>query len=59
MNTKCSTTSGNGATEGRRHMRYNGVVQRNLIVHQYEEIDPAILFDLAKNRLGGLPGVPG
>lgn len=40
-------------------MRYNGVVQRNLIVHQYEEIDPAILFDLAKNRLGGLPGVPG
>jgi len=24
---------------------------RNLIVHQYEEIDPAILFDLAKNRL--------
>ena len=25
---------------------------RNLIVHQYEEIDPAILFDLAKNRLG-------
>jgi uncharacterized protein YutE (UPF0331/DUF86 family) len=25
---------------------------RNLIVHQYEEIDPAILFDLSKNRLG-------
>ncbi len=25
---------------------------RNLIVHQYEEIDPVILFDLAKNRLG-------
>lgn len=25
---------------------------RNLIVHQYEGIDPAILFDLAKNRLG-------
>ena len=24
---------------------------RNLIVHQYEEIDPAVLFDLAKNRL--------
>ena len=24
---------------------------RNLIVHQYEEIDPAILFGLAKNRL--------
>jgi uncharacterized protein YutE (UPF0331/DUF86 family) len=24
---------------------------RNLIVHQYEEIDPVILFDLAKNRL--------
>ena len=25
---------------------------RNLIVHQYEQIDPAILYDLAKNRLG-------
>ncbi len=25
---------------------------RNLIVHQYEEIDPVILFDLSKNRLG-------
>lgn len=25
---------------------------RNLIVHQYEGIDPAILFDLAKGRLG-------
>lgn len=25
---------------------------RNLIVHQYEGIDPAILFDLAKSRLG-------
>ena len=25
---------------------------RNLIVHQYEQIDPAILFDLAKHRLG-------
>lgn len=24
---------------------------RNLIVHQYEEIDPVILFDLSKNRL--------
>jgi uncharacterized protein YutE (UPF0331/DUF86 family) len=24
---------------------------RNLIVHQYEEIDPVILFGLAKNRL--------
>jgi uncharacterized protein YutE (UPF0331/DUF86 family) len=24
---------------------------RNLIVHQYEEIDPAILFDLSKKRL--------
>jgi len=24
---------------------------RNVIVHQYEEIDSAILFDLAKNRL--------
>jgi uncharacterized protein YutE (UPF0331/DUF86 family) len=25
---------------------------RNLIVHQYEEIDPAVLFDLSKKRLG-------
>jgi uncharacterized protein YutE (UPF0331/DUF86 family) len=25
---------------------------RNLIVHQYEEIDPAIVFDIAKNKLG-------
>lgn len=34
-------------------MRYVDIVRfRNLIVHQYEEIDPAILFDLAKNRLG-------
>ena len=24
---------------------------RNMVVHQYEEIDPAILFDLVKNRL--------
>jgi uncharacterized protein YutE (UPF0331/DUF86 family) len=24
---------------------------RNLIVHQYEEIDPVVLFDLAKKRL--------
>ena len=24
---------------------------RNLIVHQYEEIDPAIVYDIAKNRL--------
>jgi uncharacterized protein YutE (UPF0331/DUF86 family) len=24
---------------------------RNLIVHQYEEIDPVVLFDLSKNRL--------
>lgn len=24
---------------------------RNLIVHQYEQVDPAILFDMAKNRL--------
>jgi uncharacterized protein YutE (UPF0331/DUF86 family) len=27
---------------------------RNVIVHQYEEIDPVILFDLAKNRLNDL-----
>lgn len=27
---------------------------RNLIVHQYEEIDPVILFDLVKNRLDDL-----
>jgi uncharacterized protein YutE (UPF0331/DUF86 family) len=25
---------------------------RNVIVHQYEEVDPAILFNLAKNKLG-------
>jgi uncharacterized protein YutE (UPF0331/DUF86 family) len=25
---------------------------RNLLVHQYEEINPDMLFDLAKNRLG-------
>jgi uncharacterized protein YutE (UPF0331/DUF86 family) len=25
---------------------------RNLIVHQYEEIDPVILFELSKKRLG-------
>jgi len=25
---------------------------RNLIVHQYEEIDPAIVFDIAKNKIG-------
>jgi uncharacterized protein YutE (UPF0331/DUF86 family) len=24
---------------------------RNLLVHQYEEINPALLFDLARNRL--------
>lgn len=24
---------------------------RNLIVHQYEQVDPAILFNMAKNRL--------
>jgi len=24
---------------------------RNLIVHQYEEIDPAILYDIVKNKL--------
>lgn len=24
---------------------------RNLIIHQYEEIDPAIVFDIAKNQL--------
>ncbi|MBN1942450.1 MAG: DUF86 domain-containing protein [Phycisphaerae bacterium] len=24
---------------------------RNLIVHQYEEIDPAIVFDIARNKL--------
>lgn len=32
---------------------YANIVRfRNLIVHQYEQIDPAILYDLAKNRLG-------
>ena len=25
---------------------------RNMVVHQYEEIDPAVLFDLVKNRMG-------
>jgi uncharacterized protein YutE (UPF0331/DUF86 family) len=31
---------------------YRSMVRfRNLIVHQYEEIDPAILYDLATNRL--------
>lgn len=25
---------------------------RNLIVHQYEQVDAAILYDLARNRLG-------
>ena len=24
---------------------------RNLIVHQYEEVDPEIVFDIAKNKL--------
>jgi uncharacterized protein YutE (UPF0331/DUF86 family) len=32
---------------------YANIVRfRNLIVHQYEQIDPSILYDLAKNRLG-------
>jgi uncharacterized protein YutE (UPF0331/DUF86 family) len=26
---------------------------RNLIIHQYEEIDPAIVFNIAKNKLDG------
>lgn len=31
---------------------YIGIVRfRNLIVHEYEEIDPSILFQLATNRL--------
>ncbi len=31
---------------------YTNMVRfRNLIVHQYEEIDPAIVFDIAKNHL--------
>lgn len=31
---------------------YVGIVRfRNLIVHHYAEVDPKILFDLAKNRL--------
>lgn len=30
----------------------NMVKFRNLIVHQYEEIDPEIVFNIAKNRLG-------
>lgn len=25
---------------------------RNLVVHEYEETDPAMLFDLAQNYLG-------
>ncbi len=25
---------------------------RNMVVHQYEEIDSAVLFDLVKNRMG-------
>ena len=29
----------------------NMVRFRNLIVHQYEQVDPAILYDLARNRL--------
>ena len=32
---------------------YLGIIRfRNLLVHQYEEVNPDILFDLAKNRLG-------
>jgi uncharacterized protein YutE (UPF0331/DUF86 family) len=32
---------------------YTDIVRfRNLIVHQYEQIDPALLYDLARNRLG-------
>ena len=32
---------------------YRGIIRfRNLLVHQYEEINPEILFELAKNRLG-------
>lgn len=31
---------------------YNDMVKfRNLIVHQYEEIDPAIIYDIVKNKL--------
>ena len=31
---------------------YTNMVRfRNLIVHQYEEIDPEIVYDIAKNRL--------
>ena len=31
---------------------YSDMVKfRNLIVHQYEEIDPAILYDILKNKL--------
>ena len=31
---------------------YNDMVRfRNLIVHQYEEIDPAIIYDIIKNKL--------
>jgi uncharacterized protein YutE (UPF0331/DUF86 family) len=25
---------------------------RNLIVHQYEQVDPALLYDIARNHLG-------
>ncbi len=35
--------------------RYVGIVRfRNLIVHEYEEIDPRLLFDLATTRLTDL-----
>ena len=31
---------------------YSDMVKfRNLIVHQYEEIDPAIIYDIIKNKL--------
>ena len=31
---------------------YNDMVKfRNLLVHQYEEIDPAIIYDIIKNKL--------
>jgi uncharacterized protein YutE (UPF0331/DUF86 family) len=30
----------------------NMIKFRNLIVHQYEEIDPEIVFNIAKNQLG-------
>jgi uncharacterized protein YutE (UPF0331/DUF86 family) len=33
-------------------MPYKNMVKfRNLIVHQYEEIDPALIFNIAKNEL--------